>query len=138
MSVHAIINRWAALPFRYGLDCCQFAGEVIEDIAGRNPMAAFAYENRPQAMAIIEEYGSLRAAITATLGEPIPVREARDGDALLVDLRACLPRMAELIGDEIVGVAWRDRCVVRTSTGVTDWPMSRATACWSAESCRAP
>lgn len=134
MSIHAVINRWAGKPFGYGrgLDCCQFAGEVIEELTGHNPMSAFTYANKWQAWAIIAEYGSLRTAVSATLGDEVPATEARDGDPLLVDVRTHLPRMAELVGDEMIGVCWKGRCVVRTNQGVTDWPLEWATAAWRA------
>lgn len=134
MSIYGVINRWATRPFGYGsgLDCCQFAGEVIKEITGRNPMSAFSYDSKWQARAIIAEHGSLRQAITATLGEPIPVERAEDGDPLLVELRERHPRLAALVGDEMVGVCWHGRCIVRTQRGVTDWPLDWAAAAWAA------
>ncbi len=134
MSVHSVINRWAKVPFSYGADCCQFAGEVIQEITGRNPMDQIAeYGSEREADAVIQSYGGLRAAVTATLGEPIAVAQARDGDPLLVDLRTFHPRMADLIGDEMIGVYWKSRIVVRTTRGITDWPTAWAICAWRAD-----
>jgi hypothetical protein len=45
--------------------------------------------------------------------------------------------MAKLVGPELVGIAWRGRCVVRTQAGITDWPINRASAAWEILRCQA-
>ena len=130
MTIFNIIQEWADKPFEYGMDCCQFVAACVEDRTGRNPMAAFKYSNEDEALAIISRYGSLGAAIRATLGDSIPVDQAKDGDVLLVNIRQNLPYLAEIVGDEIAAVCWKGRAVVKTFNGVTDWPLNKATEAW--------
>ena len=85
-GVGRVVDRWRGRPFRYGeTDCCQFVGELFRARHGRNPMDAFVYSGVDGASRIVGQYGSLRAAVTATLGEPREsVDDSRDGDVLLV------------------------------------------------------
>jgi hypothetical protein len=130
VSIADVIQEYAETPFEYGVDCCQFVAACIEDRTGENPMKAFEYSNEEEARAIIDKHGSLGNAMRKTLGEEIAVEDAQDGDVLLVDIRGSLPFMADIIGDEMAAVCFKGRAVVRTLAGVTDWPISRATAAW--------
>jgi hypothetical protein len=119
-----IIIKYTHAPFEYGVtDCCQFAGECIEAVTGKNPMHGFLYDDEKSAYEIIESYGSLDAAITATLGEGIQGEyEPHDGDVALCKSTNDI---------EIVGVVCQGRIVVLSpKTGVTDWPLERAWNVW--------
>lgn len=120
MSIYSVIQEWADKPFAYGQDCCQFAGAVVKELTGSNPMDAFNYHNEATALRIIKEFGGLDKAMIATLGEPIPVDETEDGDVLLADG-----------GYQLAGVRFKGTCVVKTRQGVTNWPLDRAKMGWS-------
>lgn len=112
---------WSNRPFRYGEDCCQFAASFIEMRTGHNPMVDFIYSNKKEALALIAKYGSLEDAITETLGEPIPVTEAKELDVLLADTD----------NGPAAGILYNGRCVIRTPTGLMDWPLEFARLAWS-------
>lgn len=120
-SLGQVIDRWQAEPFSYGKDCCQFAGECIEALTGKNPMSGFRYEDEFEARSIIDRHGSLKNAIINTLGDPIPVNETTDGDVILVHLKS----------EQIVGVRYKERIIVRTEMGCTDWPLRYGSTAWS-------
>lgn len=122
MSVEAVIQAWSSRPFSYGpLDCCQFAGAVVEAKTGTNPMAAFMYGDEQQAHKIIDAYGGLENAITATLGEPIAVCDAIDGDVLLV----------ETDSGPAAAICYQERAIIRPLRGgITDWPLKWASKAW--------
>lgn len=122
MNAFDVIQKWSDQPFAYGSDCCQFAGEMVEAIHGWNPMRSFSYSDEAEAQAIIDRHGNLEAAMTATIGEPIPVTDAVDGDAVVVD---------QTDGTQIAGVVYRGLIAVRTRKGVTDWPLGVARRAWS-------
>lgn len=115
----AVIEKYSRTPFRYGADCCQFVGECVESLTGRNPMEQFDYGSQAEAEAIIASYGGLEAAMRAVLGEPYD--GAKTGDV-------CLLRVN---GQELAGVVMGDRAVYRTSkTYLTDIPVERAEVVW--------
>ena len=123
MNTEAIIRKWSAIPFRWGDgDCCQFAGEFVEALTGKNPMRFFDYKNKREALELVYRYGSLEAAITSVFGQPIELDQAKDGDVVLINL----PR-----ADAMVGIRHHDRLIVRTEHGVTDWPCRYANKVWS-------
>jgi hypothetical protein len=125
-GIRAIIDKYAARPFGYGgVDCCQFVGECIEVFTGDNPATGFLYADEAGALAHIERYGSLEALVTAKLGEPYDERTVRvdikNGDVVVFD---------QADGSQIAGVVYQGRGVVRTETGLTDWPLEGARAVW--------
>ena len=120
MSIHGVMLEWSEKPFSYGEDCCQFAAAVVEAITGHNPMRSFVYESERQALRVIARYGGLRQAIIATLGSPIPVADARDGDVLLVDSTS----------GPAAAVCFKGRAIVRTPNGIMDWPLETASDAW--------
>ena len=118
-----VLSEWSNKPFVYGRsDCCQFAGAVIEDRSGKNPMSRFAYDDEAEAYDIIAHFGSLEAAVTHVLGKSIDVADSEDGAVLLAV-------MAD--GKEMVGVRIMNRMVVKTANSVVDWPLEAATRAWA-------
>lgn len=115
-----VVRKYDGLPFRYGLDCCQFVGECLESLNGHNPMIAFNYRDRREADKIINSYGSLLDAVTATLGEPTGT--GADGDVALFD---------QPDGSQIVGIVHRGRVLVRAPAGLVMWDVGAASALWS-------
>jgi len=117
-EVRAVIDRYAGLPFRWGLDCCQFAGECMAAVGGHNPMDGLNYDDEASAQALIDRHGGMRAALLAVFGEPYD--GCKNGDVLYVS--RC--------GVEMAGVVYRGRCVVRTQQGLMDWPIEWASLVW--------
>jgi len=121
-NLAAVIRDWSDRPFRYGLtDCCQFAADAVRLRRPGDPMRRFCYSDEDSARALVNQYGSLRDAIASELGKPVDVSETTDGDVLLVD--------SPVFG-QAAAIRYRGRCIVRTATGVTDWPLSRAVCGW--------
>lgn len=120
-KVFAVIQKYDCLPFRFGDDCCQFAGDVIEAITGSNPMDRFSYSSEAEANDIISSFGGLKSAITNTLGEP---------DGLLQSGDIALVKFLGIVG---AGVVYKDRLVVRTQRGVMDYPLDRAVCSWGVD-----
>lgn len=121
MSILGVIHEWSKRPFRYGVvDCCRFAGAVVEEVTGKNPMDSFDYDDERGAVRTIARYGGLEQAVTATLGEPVSPETAENGDVLLVESEQG-PALA---------VYYRARAIVLTPSGVTDWPAETAIRCW--------
>lgn len=120
--IEHVLHEWAAKPLRFGVsDCCQFAGAVVNEFRGHNPMSRFSYMGSREAQELIRSFGSLENAVTDTLGAPIPVELASDGDVLLADMSN---------GESIVGAVCFGRFVVRTEDGITDWPLAAARLAW--------
>ncbi len=117
--MRTVIDKYAGMPFRYGLDCCQFVGECIEAITGKNPMYQFRYKNEGQANAILAQYGDLEGAMRHALGEPYDGH--KDGDACLISANG---------GRFAAAVIYRDRVVARVKGGLMDYPLSRAQLIW--------
>jgi hypothetical protein len=127
MSVRQVIYGYQRRPFRYGGDdCCSFVGQCLEAAGRGNPMRLFAYDNEEEAEEIIAQYGSLTAAITATLGDPMgnPLKAVEN------DVVVCTQGKQEIAGI-VHNTGLGLRCVLRTKSGVVDWPLCRASAAWS-------
>lgn len=126
MSILGVIHEWSSRPFCYGVsDCCRFAGAIVEEVTGKNPMDAFDYHDERTAKRVIARYGGLEQAVTATLGPPVSPETAEDGDVLMVESEQ----------GPAVATCYRRRAVVLTPNGPTDWPLEWATRCWKV-SCR--
>lgn len=120
MTMLTLVAEWSALAFRWGsTDCCQFAGAMAERYGwGYNPMAAFAYGSQREALEVISSFGSLEAAARETMGEPSQIT---NGSVVLVEIK----------GDHMMGFVHNDRCLVKTKTGITDWPLGWALIGWN-------
>jgi len=114
-----VIDKFAGLPFRYGLDCCTFAGECVESVTGTNPMDVLLYEGKSEADAIIKRYGGLEGAMRHILGEPYDGH--KDGDVCLIDAND---------GTHAAAVIYLGRVVARVKGGLMDYPLSRALMVW--------
>ena len=127
-SLTEVLRQYSEIKFSYGgiSDCCAFAGAVVEAVHGFNPMDDFEYTNRKEAEDIIKKHGSLLAAVAAKLGKPLPVEGAEEGDVLIA---------LQQDGSWIVGAVVGDRMAVKTSQGLTDWPLHFAAYRWR-PSCR--
>ena len=111
----AVIEKYAGLEFSYPLDCCQFVGECVETITGRNPADEFEYNSMTGAMRHIQRFGSLRKLLTHVFG-----REQPSGEVALLELN----------GRETAAIVWRGRLVARTPGGLMDYPLAAATCFW--------
>lgn len=118
-----ILNSWANRAFVYESDnCCEFVGEVLQCLFGKNPMNGFHYKTKKQAREAIREHGSLVGAINKTIGEPVS-----PGDAFYQgDVVVC--RQSDR--SWIAGVVLGGRIVVKTQHSIMDWPLSRACFRW--------
>ena len=86
MTVRDIVSTWEQKPFQRGTtDCCAFVDFVLGELTGERPLPA--YRDDESAMAIINEHGSLRDAVTHFMGkEPIPADQLKPGDIALVEI----------------------------------------------------
>jgi Domain of unknown function (DUF6950) len=118
-----VLLEWSDTKFSYNGrgDCCAFAGEVVRAIHGYDPMDTFTYTTKASAIEAIRARGGLVEAVTATLGPPLPVEGAEDGDVLAA--------MQE-DGEWIVGVALGGRMAVKTKKSLMDWPLEFALHRW--------
>jgi hypothetical protein len=114
-----VIDKYAGLPFGYGEDCCQFAGEVIESFTGSNPMDVLKYSNERQAYRIIRQYGGLEGAMRHFLGDPYD--GLKDGDVCI---------MNNTDGSELAGVIYNNEVVARVESGLMNYPASFANLVW--------
>ena len=87
-------------------------------------MSTFDYTNEDEAKAAIAAHGSLKDAVTAHLGEPSQP-PYKTGDVTLHYTHN------EFGNEQAVGVVIDVVSVVRTKTGITDWPLDWAICVWS-------
>lgn len=117
-----VIHRYAKQPFRYGTsDCCQFVGDCLQAVHGINPALDFIYSDEMSMRRQVAKHGSMDALLTATLGEPGTT--PHEYDVALVE------------DQQVVGIVYKGRIVVRTETDVNDLPLYRSTRFWT---CRKP
>jgi hypothetical protein len=82
-------------------------------------MDQFSYRGRRQALKLIESFGSLEDAITATLGAPY--EGVKEGDVCTLNAND---------GSEAAGIIYRGRVVARVAGGLMDYPIDRANKFW--------
>ena len=117
--MHHVIQKYAGLQFRYGQDCCQFVGECIEAITGKNPMAGLTYSDEREAYAIIDRFGDLEGAMRHFLGKPYDGH--KDGDACLMDNNG---------GRLAAAIVYRGEVIGRVNGGLMNYPLDRAKLVW--------
>lgn len=115
--MRAIIDKYAGLPFEYGFDCCAFVAECIEAQTGQ--WLNLDYRDENEANRLLARHGSLEAAITSVLGEPYFGYE--DGFVALIKTRK----------QQVAGVFYRGRILVRVQNGLNDLPPHRAAKVWN-------
>lgn len=78
------LDQHADVKFEWGKnDCVLFAARWVEKVKGVDPLAKLPkWTNEQQARRVIAKFGSLEAAVTAALGEPVPY--GREGDLALL------------------------------------------------------
>ena len=114
ITCEEVVDDFSSKNFDYGgTDCCQFAGEMVRALTGSNPMDRFAYETEADAQKLIKSFGSLNLAVQHVLGKPV-CAPYKTGDV-------CVYQMTN--GEQIAGVIFKGRAVVKTKTGLTDWPL---------------
>lgn len=123
INVSAVLSDWSSRPFNYEADnCCEFVGEVLQALFGKNPMAGFHYKTKKEALRAIAQHGNLVDAINATLGDCMPFSEP----FVQGDVVACLQPDKSWI----CGVVLLQRIAVKTDQSIMDWPLSRAVHRW--------
>ena len=117
--IQSIIEKYQSMPFKYGADCCTFAGECRAAITGENPMDSIIYEGERGAMRLLDAEGGLSRAVHHYLGKPDGIVE--EGSTVLADNgHVCL-----------VGVVWNGSVIVRAKGGLTQWPLRYVVEAWS-------
>jgi hypothetical protein len=118
----AVIEAHKSRPFVWGeSDCCLFVARCIDAMTD-NALAYLIrerYHDETSALRFIAEYGSLAAAVSRYLGDPVPRRAVR-GDAVLFD------------GGEgdAVGICMGAKVVAMGPTGLRYVPRSEIKAVW--------
>ena len=123
--MRAVIDKYSGLPFRYGQDCCQFVGECIESITGKNPVESLSYSTELEAQVILGQFNGLEGAMRHFLGEPY--EGFKDGDACLIDNNN---------GERAAAIVYRNRVIARVMGGLMDYPRSRALLVWNTDAYR--
>ena len=118
-QMRTVIDKYAGLRFRYGQDCCQFVGECIQAITGKNPIGALIYSDEREAYAIINRFGDLEGAMRHFLGKPYDGH--KDGDACLMDNNG---------GRLAAAIIWRNEVIGRVENGLMNYPLDRAKLVW--------
>lgn len=127
-AVRNALNRSANEQFKYGtLDCCLFAGEVVKELTGSNPMEQFMYNDETEAHRLISLWGgSLERAAEKLLGESVDVDELEVGDVILARVNQV----------DIVGVMLIDEGILKTANGTVKVPKRLIVKGWKiATSC---
>ena len=104
-QMFATIEAHADLPFEWGVnDCCIFVARVIDAMTGSVIEADLSaeYSDEETALAFIASHGSLEAAVSVFLGDPVPGMAMR-GDAVLLD-GGDGPAMGIMLGDVIAAM----------------------------------
>jgi len=98
------------------MDCCQFVRDCIKHKTGRDYGAEFEYSDEDGANKIIADHGGLAGLFSYIFGDPCD-----DGDVVVCE---------QVDGSEVAGIVYKDRIIVRSPKGVTDWPTSYAKHSW--------
>jgi len=108
-------------------DCCLFAARCVDAMTDSAIAAELQaeYRDKPSALRFIARHGSLEAAVTARMGEPVRWWKAKRGDLCLMPTPDGLGSLGVCLGPTVA-------CVHETQ-GVQYPPVDRATACWGVQ-----
>ena len=104
-QMFATIEAHTDLPFEWGVnDCCIFVARVIDAMTSSTIEADLSaeYHDEETALAFIASHGSLEAAVSVFLGDPVPGMAMR-GDAVLLD-GGNGPALGIMLGDVIAAM----------------------------------
>lgn len=122
IEVLKALNKWERRQFEYGsVDCCQFAGFIVNEITGRDYLVDFDYNSEDTANKIISANGDLIKTASLVLGPPTKnVTGLRDGCPVIVDLK----------GLQIMGIKLGLDAVCLLTKGLVRVPVSHALVGW--------
>jgi len=120
--LHEQVEAARLRPFVWGSwDCCQFVGEVVVALTGRDQRELFpTYSTEDEADAILAAHAGMHGLLERAFGPPIPVAFAKRGDIALVDLALGLQP----------GICLGSVCAAPGLKGLQFVPMSMALAAW--------
>ena len=112
-------------PFCWGSwDCCLFAADAVQVQTGIDYAADYrgSYRTELGAARLLKRHGhdSIRDAITAQLGEPLPATLCHRGDVVLVEHN----------GVEAAGIIYAGKVMVLGDDGIEAHAMSYANVGW--------
>lgn len=122
-QLHLLMSSFDAQPFVWGAhDCCTFAADAVFCITGIDRMASYrgGYKTAAGAARKLRAAGGLEAAITAELGDPIPLLMAQRGDVVC---------FTSPLGDT-AGVCMGTSIAAAGLAGITYTPISQAFKAW--------
>jgi hypothetical protein len=122
----AYLEATRLLPFAWGTnDCCLFAAGSIDAITGSTLTAqlaeSYAYTDEAGALAFVESFGSLEAAVSSWLGDAKAPNFAGPGDIILADLEM----------GPTIGVCLGVDCAFSGASGMDYRSRTFITACWT-------
>ena len=88
IEVLKALNKWERREFDYGsVDCCQFAGFVVQELTGKDYLTDFDYNSEAAAEKIIASNGDLIATASTVLGQSTSdIESLPDGSPVIVDM----------------------------------------------------
>ncbi len=122
------LQAWARRPFGAGADCCGFVADIVEHHTGTNPLAGFPYSTWTQALALLDRYGGLEGALTASMGAPMETTQPRNGDVALIEVDVAGLELERL--GPLAAVVSNGRLLYRTEHGLGDVSAALAGVVW--------
>jgi len=84
-------------PFEWGVrDCVQFAAAAWERRTGENPAAGFSYSTEAEALALVDDAGSMEELVSSVIGEAggaEALADAKDYDIVLTSFPGIGPML---------------------------------------------
>lgn len=118
------------MPFAWGSnDCVAFAADDVLAITGTDPLSGLrgAWDDEPQATALLRRKRGLAGAVTGRLGPPLPTpRLAQRGDVLIVVARHAVGAAPS----RFLAVCDADRWAAPHRGGLARGPMEQAVRAW--------
>ena len=122
IEVLKALNKWERRQFEYGsVDCCQFAGFIVNEITGLDYLVDFDYNSEDTANKIISANGDLIKTASLVLGSPSKnVTGLRDGCPVIVEIKDL----------QIMGIKLGLDAVCLLTKGLVRVPVSHALVGW--------